>query len=93
MQEQITKITKEEARVAAKLYIASLFMLTDEFSTDTDHCASIAQSTREVDLKVQEAVNKEISKMVKSIDYEYLPTSTLDCLKMAKDIVRANKNK
>jgi len=91
MTEQITKITKDEAKITAKLYIASLLTLSDEFNTDNGHTASNHQSTNEVNVKVQEAVNEEVRKILKNIDYDALPTTSFDCLNMAKDIVQNKK--
>lgn len=75
---QITKITKEEAKITAKFYIASLFALADGFNTDNGY------------VKVQDEIDFQVSKLLKGLDYEKLPTSSLDCIKLAKEFV-ANK--
>jgi len=89
--QQITKITKQEAKIAAKLYIASLFALSDEFNTDNGNRETTIQSTNEVNKKVQEAINEEVRKILRNINYNELPTTSFECLSMAKKIVKGKK--
>jgi len=75
----ISKITNEEAMIAAKLYIGSLFALSDDFQSEEASC--------EVNKKIQHYVNLEISKMLKNLNLEKLPTDTKECIAFSKDIV------
>lgn len=87
----INKITKEEAKTTAKLFIASLLALSDEFNTDNGHTETNNQSTKEVNEKVQEAINEEVKKILKNIDLDGLPTTSINCINIAKDIVQNKK--
>lgn len=85
--QQITKITKQEAKITAKLYIASLFRLQDSFSTDDGTSGSNAFSTFEIDEKIQNEIDAIILKLTKGLD-ELNPTTSYDCIKEAKRIVQ-----
>lgn len=89
--EQITKITKKEAEITAKLYIASLFALADEFNTDTAYGNVNEFSTQEVNSKVQKEINIQVEKILRNIDYQQLPTTSYDCMAMAKELVKKAK--
>ncbi len=82
----ITKITKAEAKIAAKLYIAMLFALSDSFNTDNGYIGVEGQSTSEVNNKIQDEIDLIVSKMLKGLDYERLPTTSYDCITVARDI-------
>ncbi len=83
----ITKITKAEAKIVAKLYIAMLFVLSDRFNTDDGYSDTEGQSTDEVNNKVQDEVDLLVSKMLKGLGCERLPTTSYGCIAVAKEIV------
>jgi len=87
--QKITKITKQEAKIAAKLYIASLFTFQDCFNTDTRDSDVDEFSTDEVNIKIQNEIDLIISKLGKGLEDTNAQTS-YDCIIEAKRI-RRNK--
>ena len=91
--QKITKITQKEAKIAAKLYIASLFIMTDDFHTDNGRYDLKSLSSDEVNNKIQKEIINEITRVLKNIDYESLPVTSYDCIVEAKKITSAKKQK
>lgn len=86
--EKITHISKEEARLTARLYIASLFSFHDEFSTENgDHENA---SSHEVNEKIQNEINLIVQAMMKNIDIS-TPQTSYECIIKAKEIVQNKK--
>ena len=87
--EKITHITKEEARLTARLYIASLFSFHDEFSTENrDHQKA---SSDEVNEKIQKEINLIVQGMMKNIDISFPPQTSYECIIQAKEMIQNKK--
>lgn len=81
---QITSITKQEAKLAAKLYIAGMFIFYDGFNTE-------GKSSLDVNEKVQAEINAIVAQMLKSIDIDNMPTDSYNCIIKAKEILQKGK--
>jgi len=88
--QKITKITKQEAKITAKLYIASMFEFVDGFSTDTRDSDCNEFSTDEVNRKIQDEIDLLVSKLRKGLE-DTNPQTSYDCIIEAKKIVQNRK--
>jgi len=88
--QKITKITKQEAKIAAKLYVASLFAFQDCFNTDTGDSNINEFSTEEVNKKIQDEVDLIVAKLRKGLENSNVQTS-YNCIVEAKKIVKELK--
>ena len=90
MAKQITKITKQEAKIVAKLYIASLFTFQDAFNTDDGISECDKFSTFEVNEAIQNEIDTTISKLKKGLE-DSNPQTSYDCIMEAKRIIQERK--
>ena len=87
----VDKITKREAKIAAKLYIASLFSSYDDFNTQGLGDGGASVTSDEVDGAIQDEIDKIISRLLANLDHENIPTTSLECILMAKKLVKIKK--
>lgn len=79
---KIVKITKEEAMITARLYLASLVVNYGGFGSD------------DIPDNVAEKVQKEIFYIVHNLIKKYeceIPLTTKDCVDQAKNIIKQKK--
>lgn len=89
--QKITTITRQEAKITAKLYIASMFTFVDDFPTDTRDSDCNEFSTDEVNTKIQNEIDLIVSKLRKGLE-DTNPQTSYDCIMEAKKIVQERKD-
>ena len=88
--EKIIHISKEEAMLTARLYVASMFTFQDGFNTDTGTGKVDEFSTNEVNEKIQNEIDLIIQRIMKNIDIS-APQTSYECIIKAKEIVQNKK--
>jgi hypothetical protein len=89
--QKITKITKQEAKITAKLYISSLFDFYDAFETGTADSTNESLATDEVNMKIQNEIDLIVSKLKKGLENS-CPQTSYECILEAKKMVREIKS-
>jgi len=87
---KITKITKQEAKITAKLFIINLLKYSDGFSTYGIDRTDRSLTEANVDNVIQEEIEILISKLRKGLE-KTDALSSYDCILEAKRVVREAK--
>ena len=89
---KITKITKQEAKITAKLFIINLLKYSDGFSTYGIDRTDRSSPEANVDNVIQEEIEILISKLRKGLENTDA-LSSYDCISEAKRVVREAKER
>jgi len=84
------KISKREAKITARLYIASMFLHADSFSIVDKISHETNPSLIKINIAVQDEIDKIILKLRKGSD-DIADLTSCDCILEAKRIIQERK--